>query len=169
MTWHRRRFLQYVAGGACGTLALGWLAACSTEETPDSDSGGEAAPADPSAEADASPEGVPATDEGGTAYTPEGVLETAAAGDRVLAQGLAEPVFLVITDGPALADTAISSVCPHRQCVVDWDAEAQTFICPCHGSEFDSDGKVTQGPATTDLEAVVVTVTADEILLGAGS
>lgn len=164
MTWHRRRFLQYVAGGACGTLALGGLAACSTEEVASSDSDVET-----ETETDAVPEGVPATDESGTAYTPDGVLETAAAGDRVLAQGLAEPVFLVIADGPALADTVISSVCPHRQCVVDWDAEVQAFICPCHGSEFDRDGMVTNGPATTDLEAVVVTVTADEILLGAGS
>jgi cytochrome b6-f complex iron-sulfur subunit len=166
MAWYRRRFLRYMAGSTCGTLALGWLAACSTEDTTASDTG---ADSEVSSEAGASVEGVPATDESGTAYTPDGLLETAAAGDRILAQGLAEPVFFVITDGPELADTAISSVCPHRQCVVDWDAEAQAFICPCHGSEFDSDGKVTNGPATTDLEAVVVTVTAEEILLGAGS
>lgn len=157
MTFHRRQFLQYVAGSAAGTLALGWLAGCTTADTT-ADTTASSGGGDTAA-------GVPATDDSGAAYTPEGILGSAAAGDRVIAQGLAEPVFLVITDGPALADYAISSVCPHRQCVVDWDAAAQEFVCPCHDSRFDSEGKVTQGPATTDLEQVMVSTTEAEILL----
>jgi cytochrome b6-f complex iron-sulfur subunit len=177
MVVNRRRFVQYAAGGALGTVALGWLTACSAEDTatgettPDpaaaEETGeGEAAAETPEATAaDAMPDGTPALDSEGNPYTPAGVLAEAAAGDRVLAQGLADPVFLVITDGPAIAETAVSAVCPHRQCAVDWDAEAREFVCPCHDSRFDADGKVTQGPATTDLPLIAVATTEEQVLL----
>ncbi|WP_008314399.1 Rieske 2Fe-2S domain-containing protein [Leptolyngbya sp. PCC 6406] len=154
MSFHRRRFLQYSAGSALGTIALGWLAGCTPESS--STAGTDTPPSDG---------GVVATDEGGTPYAPETVLAAATAGDRILAQGLENPAFLVITDGPAFADYGISSVCPHRQCVVDWDPAAELFICPCHDSRFDAEGKVTQGPATTHLETVAVTADGEQVLL----
>ena len=45
---------------------------------------------------------------------------------------------------------AISLVCTHLACVVTYD-EQKGFECPCHGSKFTKDGKVTQGPAPTAL------------------
>ncbi|WP_454785060.1 FAD-dependent oxidoreductase [Legionella sp. WA2024007413] len=47
---------------------------------------------------------------------------------------------------------ALSAVCPHMKCIVAWNNEEQTWDCPCHGSRFTCDGKVIEGPATTDLE-----------------
>jgi glycine/D-amino acid oxidase-like deaminating enzyme/nitrite reductase/ring-hydroxylating ferredoxin subunit len=44
-----------------------------------------------------------------------------------------------------------SAVCPHLQCIVAWNAEENTWDCPCHGSRFDCYGKVLNGPANTDL------------------
>ncbi len=44
-----------------------------------------------------------------------------------------------------------SAVCPHLKCIVGWNAEEQTWDCPCHGSRFDRYGKVLNGPANTDL------------------
>ncbi len=44
---------------------------------------------------------------------------------------------------------AISLVCTHLGCIVDESPEG--FSCPCHGSEFDADGKVTGGPAPRGL------------------
>jgi cytochrome b6-f complex iron-sulfur subunit len=44
---------------------------------------------------------------------------------------------------------AVSSVCTHLGCSVARSAEG--FSCPCHGSRFDSSGKVVGGPAPRGL------------------
>ena len=44
---------------------------------------------------------------------------------------------------------AISTVCTHLGCVVNQLSSG--FICPCHGSRFDQNGRVTQGPAPKAL------------------
>lgn len=47
---------------------------------------------------------------------------------------------------------AFSHVCTHLGCHVRWNPAEHSFDCPCHGSRFDSYGKVIQGPAVKDLE-----------------
>ncbi|MCC6957672.1 MAG: ubiquinol-cytochrome c reductase iron-sulfur subunit [Anaerolineales bacterium] len=44
---------------------------------------------------------------------------------------------------------AISMVCTHLGCTLEYKAEA--FDCPCHGSRFDAQGRVTKGPAVEPL------------------
>jgi Rieske Fe-S protein len=41
--------------------------------------------------------------------------------------------------------------CTHLGCRYKWNTEKGVFLCPCHGSEFDLDGKMKHGPAVRDL------------------
>ena len=55
---------------------------------------------------------------------------------------------------------AVSAVCTHRGCVVDWNAVDRSWDCPCHGSRFGYDGHEMQGPAQRELEVKKIEVTA---------
>jgi glycine/D-amino acid oxidase-like deaminating enzyme/nitrite reductase/ring-hydroxylating ferredoxin subunit len=44
-----------------------------------------------------------------------------------------------------------SATCTHQGCIVRWNLMEKSWDCPCHGSRFDIDGKVLNGPAVVDL------------------
>jgi Rieske Fe-S protein len=45
---------------------------------------------------------------------------------------------------------ALNATCTHQTCTITGFAN-QTYVCPCHGSTFDTSGHVTGGPAPTSL------------------
>ncbi|MEU6254494.1 FAD-dependent oxidoreductase [Streptomyces sp. NPDC047043] len=47
---------------------------------------------------------------------------------------------------------AVAARCSHLGCLVAFNRTERTWECPCHGSRFDPDGNVLQGPATGPLE-----------------
>lgn len=47
---------------------------------------------------------------------------------------------------------AVSAICSHLGCVVNWNSAEQSWDCPCHGARFNCRGEVLQGPAIADLE-----------------
>jgi cytochrome b6-f complex iron-sulfur subunit len=48
------------------------------------------------------------------------------------------------------AFSALTSVCTHEGCAIT-QYSGQAFVCPCHGAQFDSSGRVLAGPARTAL------------------
>jgi cytochrome b6-f complex iron-sulfur subunit len=57
--------------------------------------------------------------------------------------------FLVTRTG-ATTFIALTAQCTHEACVVS-SSTGQSFVCPCHGSEFDTSGRVIVGPAVAAL------------------
>ncbi len=44
-----------------------------------------------------------------------------------------------------------SAICPHLGCIVAWNSAETSWDCPCHGSRFDVNGKILNGPAISSL------------------
>lgn len=85
---------------------------------------------------------------------------------QILNEELANGKALVIKD-PANAEKliAVNPACPHAGCAVAWESDQQKFLCPCHDSEFSSDGKVLEGPATEPLASYKVKLEGESILV----
>lgn len=58
----------------------------------------------------------------------------------------------------------LSAVCPHMNCVVQWNQVERTWDCPCHGSRFDRTGAVLNGPAQNDLNPTIKPMISKEAL-----
>jgi cytochrome b6-f complex iron-sulfur subunit len=70
---------------------------------------------------------------------------------QILKQKTSLGTVLVIGTSKSKKLIAVNPICTHLGCTVDWEAEENMFLCPCHASEFTTDGKVQNGPATKPL------------------
>jgi cytochrome b6-f complex iron-sulfur subunit len=61
---------------------------------------------------------------------------------------------------------ALSRVCTHLGCLVNYDQAKQIFICPCHGGTFDLEGNVISGPPPRPLPRYAVKVADGDIVIG---
>lgn len=59
--------------------------------------------------------------------------------------------FLVARTGQE-SFNALSATCTHEACTVSGFENAR-FVCPCHGSSFDTGGRVLTGPAVSALRS----------------
>jgi cytochrome b6-f complex iron-sulfur subunit len=85
---------------------------------------------------------------------------------QILNEKLAKGKVLVIKDlTNAKKLIAVNPTCPHAGCTVTWESDQQKFLCPCHDSEFSTDGKVLEGPATESLTSYEVKLEGESILV----
>ncbi len=61
---------------------------------------------------------------------------------------------------------ALSLICTHLGCTVQWQEGKQQFYCPCHDGRFDRDGDVIAGPPPLPLERLPVKVVESKIIVG---
>jgi Rieske Fe-S protein len=50
--------------------------------------------------------------------------------------------------------TALSPVCTHAGCIVNFNPAEKSWDCPCHGGRYDLNGKVVTGPPRIDLQKI---------------
>jgi glycine/D-amino acid oxidase-like deaminating enzyme/nitrite reductase/ring-hydroxylating ferredoxin subunit len=66
----------------------------------------------------------------------------------IVRRGLAKHAVYRAEDGSVVERSA---VCTHVGCIVHWNSFEKCWDCPCHGSQFQPDGTVLNGPAVSPL------------------
>ncbi len=62
-----------------------------------------------------------------------------------------DATYIVVKDDGSIENYGINAVCTHLGCVVPWNKAENKFKCPCHGSQYNNEGKVIRGPAPLSL------------------
>ena len=60
---------------------------------------------------------------------------------------------------------ALSSICTHQCCTVEYNGSSSNIQCPCHGSVFSTSGSVLNGPASTALKSYPVSKSGDVLTI----
>lgn len=162
----RRQFLRYLLSGGVGTVAIGFLfPKISQSREADLEDLCGSSPYNSRCK-DYLP-GARARDGQEVPIRADLLLAASKPGTPVPVKGLAtqDPVYLVINQGPKIAPYAIRPVCTHLGCTVEWKADRNHFVCPCHGSQYDAQGRVVHGPAKRSLPLATVIVKQNQIRL----
>ncbi len=77
------------------------------------------------------------------------------------------PGILVRTSAGELR--AFSAVCTHLNCTVQYRPDLSHIWCACHNGHFDLNGKNIAGPPPRPLEALVVNVRGQQIVVSKGA
>jgi cytochrome b6-f complex iron-sulfur subunit len=67
-----------------------------------------------------------------------------------------------LADGGFLA---LYQRCTHLGCNVPWDQAQSTFTCPCHNSQFTTEGQVLNPPAPRPLDLFPITIQDRQVLV----
>lgn len=92
------------------------------------------------------------------------VMELNQKGQLLIKQG-AGKVLVVRNPSDPKTVTAVNPACTHKGCTVEWKADKQAFICPCHGASFALDGKAIKGPAQKPLTTYTSKIEANSVLV----
>jgi len=61
---------------------------------------------------------------------------------------------------------ALSAVCTHLGCIVQWQSDKQDFLCPCHAGRYTAEGKVISGPPPRALSRLPFAASNGTITVG---
>lgn len=61
--------------------------------------------------------------------------------------------------------TVLSSVCTHEGCRISYNSGNNTLPCPCHGSVFNINGGVVNGPANAPLTSYNATLDGNDLVI----
>ncbi len=67
----------------------------------------------------------------------------------------------VVNPGRGRPFYALSAACTHMGCMISWLGSANTFLCPCHGAQYNADGTVLSGIARHPLPRLYTRADAD--------
>lgn len=73
---------------------------------------------------------------------------------------LKEPLFFIKTETGFIA---ISAVCTHMKCILEYKKEEKIINCPCHGALFDLNGNPLKGPPSFPLKRYNIGKRGDKI------
>jgi len=77
-----------------------------------------------------------------------------------------ERTFILRTERGFLA---ISAICTHLHCVVNWNEMLKKFECPCHGAKFNLNGEVLEGPPPRPLDLYKLQLVAGNVVVDRAS
>jgi len=142
---NRREFLRWVGvGGVASSLPIA-IAACTAE--------------DKKSESAA----MPKRSDG---FQPVGTVAELGQNGQILKKNFARgPVLVISQPGAPKTVAAVNPTCPHKGCAVDWTPSQKSFVCPCHGAKFGTDGKVLKGPAKKPLPTYEAKIEGNSVLV----
>jgi cytochrome b6-f complex iron-sulfur subunit len=72
----------------------------------------------------------------------------------------------IIINRPGKGLIALSRVCTHLGCLVEYEKNANRLLCPCHAGSYDLEGNVLSGPPPSPLQKLPLRIEGDQIVIG---
>lgn len=73
---------------------------------------------------------------------------------------------VIVINRPGKGFIALSKVCTHLGCLVEYEKDNNRLVCPCHAGTYDLEGNVLSGPPPRPLSKVPLKVEGDQLILG---
>lgn len=88
-----------------------------------------------------------------------------AVGGALLVDVGSDTVMVIRTSETAVV--ALSAICTHAGCSMNFDSSQNLLVCPCHGSQFNESGNVVTGPARRPVKVYSATLASNIITVAA--